>query len=249
MIEILENGEADAEQRIQAVFGLLKDESPEAFAALSKTLTDDPSPIVRHEAAYVLGEKGTEEAITCLIQSIKHDPNDFVVHEAALALGNTRDQRAKEVLEELLNHHKQDVIQTAQIALDRLQPIEITDAEKVILDLEQRPEDRIQASFLLMSEGSLKSVQVLLDALYQEVNPIVKHEIIFSLGETAADIVVPELCNIIEEGGNRFVVHEAALALATLGDLKAETAISSLLNHPNPDVAETAEIALLRLKS
>ncbi len=248
-IDVLQSPESNPEQRIQAVFQLLRDGSPEAFAVLSRTLRDDPSPIVRHEAAYVLGEKGTDEAVQSLIRSIREDPNDFVVHEAALALGNTRDHRARAVLTELLDHHMEDVRQTAEIAIQRLDPRVIEDPVAVILDKGQRAEDRIQASFRLMADGSMDSVQRLIEAMHTETDPIVKHEIIFSLGETAADIVVPELCSVIENGDNRFVVHEAALALATIGDPSCEPCIRSLLTHGNPDIVETAQIALLRLHS
>ncbi len=248
-IEVLQSTESNPEQRIQAVFQLLRDDSAEAFAALSRTLREDTSPIVRHEAAYVLGEKGTDEAVQILIKSIREDPNDFVVHEAALALGNTRDNRARAVLTELLDHPMEDVRQTAQIAIQRLEPRDIEDPTSVILDPTQRAEDRVQASFRLLAEGSIDSVQKLIEAMHTETDSIVKHEIIFSLGETAADIVVPELCSVIENGDNRFVVHEAALALATIGNPSCEPCIRSLLTHENPDIVETAEIALLRLHS
>ena len=46
---------------------------------------------------------------------------------------------------------------------------------------------------------------------------------------------------------NPFVKHEAALALATLGNSDASDAIRSLLTHPNPDIVESATIALERL--
>jgi hypothetical protein len=46
---------------------------------------------------------------------------------------------------------------------------------------------------------------------------------------------------------NVFVKHEAALALGTIGNLAAESAISSLLTHHDADIVESAEIALERL--
>ncbi len=123
------------------------------------------------------------------------------------------------------------------------------DPKSVIFDLNETKENRIQASFALMNDGSEEAVDCLIKALFSEPSPIVRHEIAFSLGETASPKAVPNLIRVLEEDENIFVIHEAALALATLGDKRAEMPIRKLLKHPHPDVAESAEIALQRLLS
>ena len=85
---ILINYSGSSEQRIQAVFHFLFDESPESFEVLGQTLSNDPSSIVRHEAAYILGEKANLLSISPLIKAIEYDPAIIVRHEAALALAN-----------------------------------------------------------------------------------------------------------------------------------------------------------------
>ncbi len=122
-------------------------------------------------------------------------------------------------------------------------------AKNIIFDINESKENRIQASFALMNDGSEEAVHLLVNALFTEPSPIVRHEIAFSLGETASPQAVPNLIKAMEEDENIFVIHEAALALATLGDKRAEEPIRKLLTHPNPDVAESAEIALQRLLS
>ena len=45
-----------SEKRIQAVFQLLKEQSMKGLDVLIHALFNDPSPIVRHECAYAIGE-------------------------------------------------------------------------------------------------------------------------------------------------------------------------------------------------
>ena len=122
-------------------------------------------------------------------------------------------------------------------------------AKTIIFDMNETKENRIQASFALMNDGSEEAVDCLIKALFSEPSPIVRHEIAFSLGETASPKAVPNLIKAMKKDPNIFVVHEAALALATLGDKRAEQPLKELLSHPHPDVAESAEIALQRLYS
>lgn len=108
------------EQRIQAAFKLINDPSEEAINALIQALFNDPSPIVRHECAFALGETASRNAVPALIKAMETDPNIFVVHEAALALGTLGDPRAEEPLRKLLNHPHPDIVESAEIALERL---------------------------------------------------------------------------------------------------------------------------------
>jgi HEAT repeat protein len=243
------------EERIKATFQLLVKRTEDATAIIAKGLEDDPSPIVRHECAYSLGEVGGEIATNALVKAIETDKNSFVVHEAALALGNLGQVETKHTLQKLLEHSDYNVILTAKIALQRYNnkvnnenPVNsLEQAKLVINDLNTSEETRIQASFILMEDASEDSLSILVKALHSEPDPIVAHEIIFSLGETASYQVVPELIKAIKNSNNPFVIHEALLALATIGDPTCETILKDHLKHDNTDVAETAVIALERL--
>lgn len=251
---ILENPNTfSGESRIKAVFQLLVDGSEDAITSLVHGLQNDPSPIVRHECAYSLGEIGGDVAQEALLRAMNADSNPFVVHEAALAASNAGYLRAQKILEELTGHPNRDVALTAVISLERLamkttgREINESEAEQIILNLLAHPEHRIQSAFRLMENGSDTAVETLIQALKQETDPIVKHEIVFSLGETASSVAEQALLEELKFDPNPFVLHETVLALGTLGNLSSESAIRSLLTHSNEDIVESAEIALERL--
>jgi deoxyhypusine monooxygenase len=251
------------EKRIQAVFQLLKEQSVKGLDPLIHALFNDPSPIVRHECAYAIGElkspkgfKTIDRGALALLNAIQSDPNRFVIHEAALAIANLGEITAKKFIKNLHLSDDQDIVDTAIIALERLEikskGINIFDqhqAEEIILNHDKPMEHRIQAAFRLLSDGSEQAVDLLVKAMHTEPNPIVKHEIVFSLGETALSTVVPDLITVINQDPNVFVVHEAALALGTLGDMKAKRILEGLLDHSESEIIESAEIALERLSN
>ena len=121
--------------------------------------------------------------------------------------------------------------------------------KKILLDVSQPRNSRIQAAFKLGSRGWQEDLDVLIKAMLTDPSPCVRHECAFSLGETAAKQVVPALIQAMENDENPFVVHEAALALGTLGDIRALEPLKRLLSDPNPDIVESAEIAIERLLS
>lgn len=243
------------EQRIQEIFQLMVKDELHSVSLIQEGLLVDQSPIVRHECAYSLGEMNSDGVHQSLVNTINHDTNKFVVHEAALALANLGEKASMVVLRSLLKHENRDVVLTAEIAIERLR-MKISDetvldsgftSGSLILQGDAHPEHRIQAAFLLLDEGSETSIKVLVQALYKEEDPIVKHEIIFSLGESASSYAITPLIEEMKNDPNIFVKHEAALALATLGQPLAAVPIRSLLHHDDPDIVESAEIALERL--
>lgn len=94
-----------------------------AASFLADVLLHDPDPVVRHEAAFALGElqrhgqitgsRGEEEL--CLAAS--KDLSVLVRHEAAEALYCFPGARCEVVLKELLNDESEDVRLTAAISL------------------------------------------------------------------------------------------------------------------------------------
>lgn len=240
------------EERIQFIFQSQNDATDVRLVKVGYLLENDPSPIVRHEAAYVLGEVNSEVSSKFLLHAIQNDPNRFVVHESALALGNLGDISFLDDLTKLLEHPDHDVVLTAEIAIERLKMksngISISNPKKVMIDLSAHPEHRIQAAFQLLGDGSLESISCLITALHQETNPIVKHEIIFSLGETSSKISSDALIAALGTDVNHFVIHESLLAISTLSFPDAQTSIQKYLSHEVDEVRESAEIALQRLE-
>ncbi len=122
------------------------------------------------------------------------------------------------------------------------------DYERIILDPKARKEERIQAAFQLENNADDVTVAVLGKALLSDPSPIVRHECAFSLGETGhPDKAASYLIQAIQTDQHVFVVHEALLALGTLGDQTFIPFITKYLTHKNKDIAESAEIALERL--
>src|SRR3989344_7885762 len=118
------------------------------------------------------------------------------------------------------------------------------DYKKIILDLKQKKEDRIQAAFKLENTADEASIEALAKALETDPSPIVRHECAFALGETACPkLAAQPLKKACEKDPNIFVRHEALLALATLGDKNNISFIEKFLHDKDQEIVESAEIA------
>ena len=110
-------------------------------------------------------------------------------------------------------------------------------------------EARIQAAFHLEHEPDDEACHILGKGLQTDPSPIVRHEFAFSLGETAnPKIASAYLMEAVENDPNIFVRHEAVLALATLGKKEFIPFIQKFINDPEPEMAESAVIALQRIQ-
>ena len=87
---------------------------------IAKVLKNDPNELVRHEAAFSLGQMGYPSGIIPLEDATKNDPSMFVRHEAAIALGVVGSQEAKETLENALDDPDGSVRESAVVALSNL---------------------------------------------------------------------------------------------------------------------------------
>lgn len=123
------------------------------------------------------------------------------------------------------------------------------DWKHIVLDVTRTQEERIQAAFHLENRVDDESVRALAQALLTDPSPIVRHECAFSLGETAhPKLAAPYLMKAVEEDPNIFVMHEALLALGTLGKKEFIPFIKKFVEDSSPEVAESAEIALQRIR-
>lgn len=109
------------EERIQAAFALENSNNKEDIKALCKGLETDPSPIVRHEYAFSLGECAWPEiAGPALMKACEEDKSIFVVHEALLALATLHKEEYIPFVEKFLKDPNSDISESAEIALQRL---------------------------------------------------------------------------------------------------------------------------------
>ena len=90
-----------------------------SFKILKRFILHDSSPVIRHEAAFLLGKSKHKKAVDILIQAIETDKSDLVRHEAIEALGDLGIHNTKvEILLESLKKNKNPFIKdTVKIAL------------------------------------------------------------------------------------------------------------------------------------
>ncbi len=91
---------------------------------IAKVLKDDDNELVRHEAAFSLGQMCYSSSIPPLTDATLNDPSMFVRHEAAIALGVVGSKKAKDALEKALDDPDRPVVESAVVALSNIQFME-----------------------------------------------------------------------------------------------------------------------------
>ena len=91
---------------------------------IAKVLKNDQNELVRHEAAFSLGQMCYSSSIKPLTDATLNDPSMFVRHEAAIALGVVGSNEAKEALEKALEDPDKPVVESAIVALSNIQFME-----------------------------------------------------------------------------------------------------------------------------
>ena len=93
-------------------------------AHIAKVLKNDENELVRHEAAFALGQMSYSSAIPPLTDATLNDSSMFVRHEAAIALGVVGSTEAKEALQKALNDPDKPVVESAIVALSNIEFME-----------------------------------------------------------------------------------------------------------------------------
>lgn len=91
---------------------------------IAKVLKDDENELVRHEAAFSLGQMSYSSAIPPLADATLHDSSMFVRHEAAIALGVVGSKEAKNALKKALDDPEKPVVESAVVALSNIEFME-----------------------------------------------------------------------------------------------------------------------------
>lgn len=91
-----------------------------AVEPIGKVLKNDDNDLVRHEAAFSLGQLGFLSGIEALADAVKNDPSLFVRHEAAVALGVIGSEEARTTLDNALKDESEEVRDSAVVALANL---------------------------------------------------------------------------------------------------------------------------------
>jgi deoxyhypusine monooxygenase len=93
----------------------------DAIPALALALREDLSPLVRHEAAFAMGQLEFKSAVPSLLEAMARDESVLVRHESAVALGSIGDERARLGLLSALEDVDEDVRLSAEVALADLE--------------------------------------------------------------------------------------------------------------------------------
>lgn len=121
-ISLLDNPDYVVRTRVACI--LVDFGGEDKVAHIAKILKNDENELVRHEAAFALGQMSYSSAIPPLIDATLNDSSMFVRHEAAIALGVVGSKEAKESLQKALNDPEQPVVESAVVALSNIEFME-----------------------------------------------------------------------------------------------------------------------------
>ncbi len=111
--------------RTRAICILVDFGGEDKIAHIANVLKNDENELVRHEAAFSLGQMSYSGAVPPLTDATLNDPSMFVRHEAAIALGVVGSSaEAKEALEKALNDPEKPVVESAVVALSNIEFME-----------------------------------------------------------------------------------------------------------------------------
>ena len=110
--------------RCRAVCILVDMGGEDVIPHVANVLKNDDNELVRHEAAFSLGQMCLRSGVPPLEDATKNDPSLFVRHEAAVALGVIGSQDAKATLQKALEDPSEQVRDSAVVALSNLKFME-----------------------------------------------------------------------------------------------------------------------------
>lgn len=105
--------------RRKAIFSIKPENS---FEILRKVILNDPSPVIRHEVAFILSKLKEKRAVDLLVKIVETDPSDLVRHEAIESLGDLEiiNEKVTNLLKSLLHDKNPFIRDTAEVALNTL---------------------------------------------------------------------------------------------------------------------------------
>jgi len=254
-------------KRFRCVFTLRNIGGSKAIDILVEALKD-PSVLLKHEIAYVLGQMCDVYAIPTLSRLLE-DANEspIVRHEAGEALGAIAQPESLPLLERYVNDPAVEVAETCQIAVDRIKWVmENRDKPKsAFLSVDPAPPhpsrslaelkstylntslslfERYRAMFALREIGTAEAVEIMCEGLFDK-SALFRHEVAYVLGQLQHPAAAPALTKVLAENAEHAMVrHEAAEALGAL--ITSEPTIPLLqqyLSDKEDIVRESCEVA------
>lgn len=212
-------------KRMRAIFGLKAIPKEESRKALEASLKTDPSILIRHEVAYVLGQMQSQASIPALQETLCNLSEDAMVrHEAGEALGAIGDASAIPVLMKYANDPEtvQEVRETCVLALENLRAHDETGNDKT--KASTLPYKTVDPAPPTSDE---KDVATLRDLLCDATKPLFeRYRALFALRNHGSDDAVLALCEGMEtESESALFRHEVAYVL---GQMASPVSVDSL---------------------
>lgn len=215
-------------RRIRAIFGLKALRTSEAVKALEHSLRSDPSALVRHEIAYVLGQMRERSAIPTLKASLNDTKEDVMVrHEAAEALGAIGELDTLPVLQAYADDPQcpRELRETCHLAVEKIQNEQksATDGSGEATESMYVTVDPVTPT----AADSSKTVSELHAELCDEDNSLVsRYNALFALRNRGGEDAIRSLCSAIETDKHSALFrHEVAYVL---GQIASPVAVPSL---------------------
>lgn len=258
-------------EKYRVLFSLRNVQGTAAHQALVTALSD-ASALFRHDVAFCMGQRQDGAAIEVLKSKLRDATEHAMVrHEAGEALGAIGLPQCLEVLRENRDDPVQEVAETCQLALERIEYFQQHPAESsnkdspylsvdptppfpadmpqeqlrtILLDPQQKMFDRYRALFALRNRGGADAVSVL-GEVFGCSSALLKHEVAYVMGQIQHQGAAEVLGRVLQDTTEHAMVrHEAAEAL---GSIASSSCLSLLHDHcqdPEPIVAHSCVVAL-----
>ena len=200
----------------------------------------DPSALLRHEVAYVLGQMRARVAIGKLSSVLENkSENAMVRHECGEALGAIGDESCLDLLDRYSRDDVEEVAETCQLAaalirwrkrhageaepantyhtVDPAPPLlseleSVQHLESILVDETQPMFERYRAMFALRNVGTEESVLALARG-FGAKSALMRHEIAYVMGQLSHLASIPSLKLVLQNPNEKDMVrHEAAEA-------------------------------------
>ncbi len=230
----------DPAERFESLYECLPERDPPASLAkgfLINVLRSDPDPIVRHEAAFMLGELRESNRIDetgaapALCVAAHEDSSLVVRHESIEAMFAFEGEDVERTLDTMVEDPDDDIRLTAEITIARRQTGDF------YLSLPKHPTE-----------------QHLIKVLASHSHPITRHEAAFLLGNLRDKGKIHgsegalALCAAAREDPSLVVRHESIEALYAYDGEDVAKTLDAMADDPESDIRLTAEITIARQK-
>lgn len=265
-------GRSSLPDRFRALFTLRGLGTDEAVAIIGEAFCD-PSALLKHELAYVLGQMRRPTAIPILTSILEDESEESIVrHEAAEALGAIGRVESVPVLERYLDDPSQAVRETCEIALRLIQEPEQTEepvvenpgelvfdsvdpapalkSSKSVAQLQSQLMDpsldlyhRYKAMFALRNRGTEEAVLALCTG-FADSSALFRHEIAYVLGQLQHPASIPALAKQLRLVDEAPMVrHECAEALGSIATEECLAIVREFEQDPADVVRESCLVA------